>query len=1487
MNSDFTLKNIFTKTWSMHIALAITFLLLLAPTSNSEVVNFNDSWGNAGFNLVSQDASGVEVIFSIEELYFGELELEGATYSTVGVPGIFLPNDAGAPNLPGDSRFIAVPKGASVRFEVLESKTVTYQNMDIAPAPVIQWENDDTPPVYEKAAGIYTSNVYYPELSVLLSELTDIRGVDVVQLGITPFRYNPVTKELVVIRDIKVKVDFIGGTGHFGEDRLRNRHWEPVYLNNLLNYESLPEIDFTYHPTFSDDENVEYLIICPEDPDFIAWADTLKNWRNQQGISAGVTTLGEIGGNNVTAIQMYILNAYFTWDVPPVAVLLLSDYQNSGDTYGITSPIYNNYCASDNIYTDMSGNHLPDLAIARITAQDANDLETMIGKILDYERNPPEYQGFYDNPLFAGGWQTERWFILCTEVVRGYFETVKGLDPPREYAIYEGTPGTIWSSNNNTYQIVNYFGPNGLGYIPNTPEHLTDWSGNASGINTQLNDGSFFMLHRDHGYESGWGEPDYSISSLSGLNNQYLPFVFSINCLTGKFNNPSQCFTEVFHRMNRGALGLTAASEVSYSFVNDTYVWGMFDSMWSDFMPGYGNQFNGYNTLRPCFANINGKYFLQQSSWPYNTGNKIVTYHLFHHHGDAFTQMYTEMPQELSVSFQPVLFAGDEEFMVTANAGALAALTVDGQIIGVAEANGSPVAIPIEPQMPGSTMLITVTLQNYYRYEQAINVVPDQDVYVIYYSHELNDATGNGNGLLDIGETAGLSITIKNIGANIAQNVNVSIASDDEYITILDENEFYGNIDPDSTSIVEDGFEIEASGTMPDMHEIEFNLTATDGDLTWESYFDIIGHAPAATVQQIEVIEVSGNNNGQFDPGETADFNITIRNEGSCGAENMEVSIETDDPLITITNSTFTVGALASGASAVVEFDGIESHPSIIQGSEIPFTLTYTGDGGYFAEEMITITIGDESFLASGPDEYGYYAYDMYDGLLAPEYDWMEIAPLAGGSGTDLGLNTNNTIQMDIPFTFQHYGEDFDRISICSNGWMCFGETTTIIMANLMIPHTLEANSMAAAFWDALTMDAQSQVCYYNDVSNSRFIIEWYNVPHLGYPNDRETFQVIIHDPSVYQTLTGDGEIIVNYHTVSQSSQYFTAGIENGDGTVGLQYVYNNTYAPYAVNIESSFAVKYTTAFYVDPNMPLPFTLISPANEDTNWIPDVNLVWHTTTDPNPGIVPGYDVWIDTLSEMSTKWMVGHELADTTLDLNNLMEDYTYYWNVRATDTNSPGKWAEEQFSFLLFYPEPLQDFTLLSPENGASITSGETVFLWEAAVDPDPGDAVEYELCFSDGVNSISFSASVESLAVDLDSTGVLGYGEDSEWYVTAHSSFPDMTVESLERFGFTPLSTGPSDDLTGIPDDFCIFQNYPNPFNPTTMVRFGVPKAAPVKISVYDILGRQTAILADKVYQPGYHIVKWDADGISSGIYFIRMESPGFKKTMKMLLLH
>ncbi len=718
------------------ITLFILLLLLTSAAIFAQQFSYSNSWGKAGFNLADTKSTGVRVIYSVPEFTLENIVIDGQTMKSINLPGNFLFNDEGMPNLPGKGKYIAIPQGATPRLKIVSQETETIHNVEIAPAPRIPLDNDDRPLAYVKNMQVYSKNALYPASPVSISEIAQIRGVDAIILGITPFQYNPVTKDLIIYKNLKVEIAFEGGNGQFGNEAFRSAWWEPVLQDNLLNFSSLPAVDFnarmqSYGKAPLTDE-CEYIIICPTGADFVSWADSVKKFRTEQGILTKVFTVDQVGGNTETAIETFIDNAYNNWTIKPVACLLLADYGADG-TKNITSHLYShpagypNY-ASDNKYADVTGDEMPDVVFSRITANDATQLEIMVTKFLDYERTPPTNPRFYNKPITALGWQTERWFQLCSEIVGGYFRTVQGKDPRRINKVYQGTPGSIWSTATNTNTVVNYFGPNGLGYIPQSPAEMGGWDGGtAAMVNFAIDSGAFMLQHRDHGEYLGWGEPSYKISNINQLTNTDLTFVFSINCQTGAYQRTSECFGEHFHRYfknghNSGALGLVCPSEVSYSFVNDTFVWGMYDNMWPDFMPAEGTTPETRGVL-PAFGNAAGKYFLKQSSWPYNSSDKLVTYRLFHMFGDAFQVMYTEIPTALAVTHDPVINYGATTFTITANADAMIALTQNGQIIATGTGNGStPVNINLPALPVGSQVIVTVTKHNFYRYKSIVPV---------------------------------------------------------------------------------------------------------------------------------------------------------------------------------------------------------------------------------------------------------------------------------------------------------------------------------------------------------------------------------------------------------------------------------------------------------------------------------------------------------------------------------------------------------------------------------------------------------------------------------------------------------------------------------------------------------------------------------------------------------------------------------------------
>lgn len=88
------------------------------------------------------------------------------------------------------------------------------------------------------------------------------------------------------------------------------------------------------------------------------------------------------------------------------------------------------------------------------------------------------------------------------------------------------------------------------------------------------------------------------------------------------------------------------------------------------------------------------------------------------------------------------------------------------------------------------------------------------------------------------------------------------------------------------------------------------------------------------------------------------------------------------------------------------------------------------------------------------------------------------------------------------------------------------------------------------------------------------------------------------------------------------------------------------------------------------------------------------------------------------------------------------------------------------------------------------------------------------------------------------------------------------------------------------IPTQFELLQNFPNPFNPSTTIAFNLPKAGNVKLTVYDPLGREVAVLVDDFRSAGTYRVNFDASALNSGIYFYRIISGEYNQTRKLILL-
>jgi formylglycine-generating enzyme required for sulfatase activity len=123
-------------------------------------------------------------------------------------------------------------------------------------------------------------------------------------------------------------------------------------------------------------------------------------------------------------------------------------------------------------------------------------------------------------------------------------------------------------------------------------------------------------------------------------------------------------------------------------------------------------------------------------------------------------------------------------------------------------------------------------------------------------------------------------------------------------------------------------------------------------------------------------------------------------------------------------------------------------------------------------------------------------------------------------------------------------------------------------------------------------------------------------------------------------------------------------------------------------------------------------------------------------------------------------------------------------------------------------------------------------------------------------------------------------------------SSFGWPPDRRYNTFGFRCVNLqalsnlGSARDFDAVPSDFYLGQNYPNPFNPSTTIRYGLPTRSHVTLTVFNTLGQEVAQLVNGDLEAGYHEVRFDASGLSSGVYFYRLQAGTYVETRKLLLL-
>ena len=865
-------------------------------------------------------------------------------------------------------------------------------------------------------------------------------------------------------------------------------------------------------------------------------------WKRQMGFDVFVIDKAN-AGNTIQEIRNTIRDHYL--EHRSDYLLLLGD---TVGTYSIPtnfypSPEYAENDADDNYYTLLVGDdYFPEMLVGRFSFNDIMEFIVMATKTVKYESEP-----FMTDPSWMN----------------------RGLAVAGNYAEGNLRPSTpVLMSRWFRDRLLDY------GYAQvDTVFYPPSYPGTSS-ILQSINQGVQIISYRGWGDANGWHYPSFHIPDLnSTFNGPKMPIVYSIVCNTGDFaNSVNPSFGERWMRMGTtanlgGAVAFVGPSDLhTKTRLNNSISSGAYRSILDYGVRGFGTSvLMGKMELYKNFVN------------DIAPGQYVPFYfHVYNILSDPSMNMWVLQPGLISESIiEGGLTFAQSASHIRINApylnGAMVSGSKDGINFTYARVVDGVAILNINPEETGD-LLLTVSRPNSVPLVRTLT--PDDAAGIGVVENTAADTRINAN------QSISASITVKNYSDTAFNGVTAAI---DDYpnLAITLQNPAAFDLAPGASHTLQ--FEISANHMIHPDDVI--NLTLRTNNPGSEHMFQLAGGGPRPAVW---------SHTGTLPIGQTSIVTFTVANNGTATMPDTQVIPFSRTEAAVIAPTPISIGDLAPGQYKTFEVS-ISIQSGAWDGRNIPLRFEFSDPSGYEWMSMYAVTAGTPSSNdPTGPCEYGYFAYDDtdVDYAMAPSYDWFELDPDLGGPGNLWLIMDDGVLHVDLPFTFRFYGEDYDSMTISSNGWVSFVRCEESYFNNHYIPAALGPQAMVAGYWDDLkgkkigTSDtgadlfADMRILYWHDEANNRYIVQYneaYNqyTIQAGEDASLEMFQIIL-----YPKDNDDGDIVFQYHTVDNPASngiYSTVGIEDHRQLSGLTYTHGNIYPITASELTAGRVIRFTT----------------------------------------------------------------------------------------------------------------------------------------------------------------------------------------------------------------------------------------------------------------------------------------------------------------------
>ncbi|MBQ8222946.1 MAG: T9SS type A sorting domain-containing protein, partial [Bacteroidales bacterium] len=788
---------------------------------------------------------------------------------------------------------------------VTKSNYTDFENIEVAPSKgnfSRQINPNDVDFVYGE---MYQQDAFYPSQQASLESpyiLRDFRGQN---LMVYPYAYNPVTKTLRVYSELRLVVKKVSDDG---ENQKVSRRSNVITLDSerAASYERR-FINFNQQSKYEFLEEIGEMLVVYVD-ELADAVEDLVEWKNISGRQTTMVPVSQTGTEG--ALKSYIQNYYS--ENPNLTSLLLIGEHDALPPYPIT--LGNGISAkTDNYYGMLEGDDFyEEIFVGRLSVIDAQDAANQINKIIYYERDINTSASWLSRGIGIGSIQGN-----------GHYgeKDYEHIDLIRDTLM-----NYTYTEISQRYDGVNY------NYVA------------ADDIEDDIENGVGIANYCNHGTSTSWVVGGFNVDYVNGLkNDNMLPFIWSSACYNGQFN-VDECFAEAWMRARNNATDKpTGAIGGMFSWISQPWIPPMYGqdemvAILTEWREGYKHTLGG--------ASLNGNMYILDMC-PTDEGDTHNTWILF---GDPSMMLRTKAPESMNVVCNEAIMMGMTEMLVEANADyGIATLSKDGEVIASTNIENNQARLTFSPLAESGKLKLVVIGYNKTTYERDIEVIATEGAHVVYTAFDINQEDGQ----VDYGEVIDLSLTVKNIGIEDVDNVNIEIVPNSNYVAMLDNNSTVASMPVQEIVALDKAFQFVVSNEVPDQTVLSFTVKCSSSTAEWTSSFDLIANAPV-----IRFVGVGIESDEEvLNPGVTAALRLEIINEGNSDVNNVITELFSSSSEVEFENATVETESIEVKETVVVIANFSVASSAVIGST---YEISYSVSSGYYIyQDTYSVNVGN------------------------------------------------------------------------------------------------------------------------------------------------------------------------------------------------------------------------------------------------------------------------------------------------------------------------------------------------------------------------------------------------------------------------------------------------------------------------------------------------------------------------------------------------